>query len=169
MSKPGVAKIGTPVRSPAMKYDHAAMKKKLKQPQKFVLKKKQKEPASSKSKQQKQVPTPSGKTVTVTKTKAKAKAKAKTKAKKPEQSGVEEGGLAVVTCAGIKRVAQRAGVRQISSKCILAVQDYLTKKAEDCLLHARSSAHYVSNTRTVHSRDLASAFRTVDLGDLVCV
>lgn len=76
--------------------------------------------------------------------------------------------LSVVTSAGLKRVAQRAGIRQISTSCIRAVQEYLTSKAEDCFLHARSSAYHVSNTKTVHSRDLASALRTTRLGDLVC-
>ena len=76
--------------------------------------------------------------------------------------------LSVVTSAGLKRVAQRAGIRQISTSCIRSVQEYLTSKAEDCFLHARSSAYHVSNTKTVHSRDLASALRTTRLGDLVC-
>ena len=45
----------------------------------------------------------------------------------------------------------------------------MTEKANDTLLQARSCAHYVSKTRTVHSKDLASAARTSHLGDLVCV
>ena len=168
-AKPGVARIATPVRSPSMKLNHGFLSKKknLKKPQQFVVKKKtpQAKTQNTKAPKPKKVPTLS-KPKSITKVKTKSKSQAKPQAPVDK---VEDPPLSVVTCAGIKRVAQRAGIRQISNGCILAVQDYLTKKAEDCLLHARSSAHYVSNTKTIHSRDLASALRTVAMGDLICI
>ena len=73
------------------------------------------------------------------------------------------------TYAGIKRVAARNNIPCISNDCIIAVQAHITEKLLEFLLHARSNAHYMSKTRTTHSKDLASAARTMMLGDLVCV
>ena len=73
------------------------------------------------------------------------------------------------TYAGIKRIAARNNIPCISTDCIVAVQAHITDKLLDFLLHARSNAHYMSKTRTTHSKDLASAARTMQMGDLVCV
>jgi hypothetical protein len=98
----------------------------------------------------------------------KAKAKAKTKTK-PIANNPESDLLNIITYAAIKRVANRNGIAAISGGCVNAVQDYITMKALECFLHARSSAQYISKTRTVHSRELASAVRTSNFGELVCV
>jgi len=49
-----------------------------------------------------------------------------------------------------------------------AIKDYMTNATNVCLLHARSSAHYISSTRTIHAPNLSSAMETTDLGTLVC-
>ena len=52
---------------------------------------------------------------------------------------------------------------------VSAIKQFITETTTQCLLHARSSAHYISSTRTIHSANLASAMETVDLGHLVPV
>ena len=77
--------------------------------------------------------------------------------------------IPVVTSAALKRVALRMGISQISAEAVKAIKEYVTEQANLCLLQSRSCAHYVSRTRTVHSKDLASAARNTALGDVVCV
>ena len=77
--------------------------------------------------------------------------------------------IPVVTSAALKRVALRMGISQISAEAVKAIKKYVTEQANLCLLQSRSCAHYVSRTRTVHSKDLASAARNTAMGDLVCV
>ncbi len=100
------------------------------------------------------------------------KAKAKAARKQSETTVVESSPPQIIdaaTYAGIKRVAGRNNIACISTDCIVAVQSHITERLLEFLLLARSNAYYMSGTRTTHSKDLASAARTLKMGDLVCV
>lgn len=100
----------------------------------------------------------------------------------------DEAAIEVVTSAAIKRVATRVGIACISNEAseihpcrfprlcqtshpvpfpVAAIKNYLTDATNICLLHARSSAHYISATRTIHAHNLSSAMETTKLGCLV--
>ena len=99
------------------------------------------------------------------------KVKAKVVSKKPEKKAESSPPQIIdaATYAGIKRVAGRNNIPCISTDCIVAVQSHITERLLEFLLLARSNAYYMSGTRTTHSKDLASAARTLKMGDLVCV
>ena len=98
------------------------------------------------------------------------KVKAKVVSKKPEKKAESSPPqIDAATYAGIKRVAGRNNIPCISTDCIVAVQSHITERLLEFLLLARSNAYYMSGTRTTHSKDLASAARTLKMGDLVCV
>lgn len=108
----------------------------------------------------------------------------------PPSNESDELRIEVVTSAAVKRVATRVGIACISNEasktlpstphhrapplsspfqCIAvsAIKDYMTNATNACLMHARSSAHYISSTRTIHGPNLASAMETTNLGCLV--
>lgn len=89
---------------------------------------------------------------------AKLKAKKDTKEKK----------LYVVTRAGIRRCATRAGIRCIQRESVQDLKDNVEDLVRQILMRARSNALLISKTKTLRLNDIASAARNMGLGELVC-
>lgn len=76
--------------------------------------------------------------------------------------------IAIVTRAGIRRCATRAGVRCIQKEAMNNLQKTVANMADELLVRARSNAHFICRAKTLRMADIASAARIMGLGELVC-
>ena len=101
-------------------------------------------------------------TVIKTNLATKPKQKPQPKKKEPQKK------LYIVTRAGIRRCATRAGIRCIQRESVQDLKDNVEGLVREILMRARSNALLISKTKTLRLNDIASAARNMGLGELVC-
>ena len=79
----------------------------------------------------------------------------------------EDTKLGLVTRAGIRRCATRAGIRCIQRSTVSKVKDIIEEIGQELMLRARSNAYNISRTKTLRMVDIASAARNMGLGNVM--
>ena len=75
----------------------------------------------------------------------------------------------LLTRAGLRRAATRAGIRCMSKGCLDELMNMFDSVADECLLQARNNAYYVRKAKTISSADIAVGSMGCGLGELVSI